>query len=147
MKNPLQISIMGTSRWYPSAKGGLEGTGMRVALPLLLIAVLVSNVSASVTAKVYLADEEIPLALKDPNVPDVFRDIMVGTHLTIFIESDALVDSAGSLVTSDPVDKGFLAGRGYPVEYQNSVLEAAGPFSFILDVIRFGENGDRKSVV
>ena len=81
MKNPIQISIMGTSRWYPSAKGGLEGTGMRVALPLLLIAVLVSNVSASVTAKVYLADEEIPLALKDPNVPDVFRDIMVGTHL------------------------------------------------------------------
>jgi hypothetical protein len=41
-----------------------------------------------VTARVCLADEVPPLAPADPNVPEVYRDIMVGTRLAIFITSD-----------------------------------------------------------
>ena len=101
---------------------------MRVTLSLALVAVLASSVWAGVTAKVYLADEETPLEPNDPNVPDIYRDIMVGTHLTIFIESDTPEPGMGALLIPwEDTTQGLLGGRSPEQHiYWGSCLEAAG---------------------
>lgn len=105
---------------------------MRTLLLPLAVAILASNVWAGVTASVFLADEETPLALREPNVPDVYRDIMVGTRLTILIESDQPGYWWGSLLIPwDQTDKGLVWGRGPSLDgtllnFWGSCLEAAG---------------------
>lgn len=104
---------------------------MRVALSLALMTVWISSAGAAVTATVYRADAKTPLAPKDPCTPDTYRAIMVGTHLTIFIESDSLDSASGDLLLSaGDMDRGLLAGRGEGLTwYQGSILEAAGEFA------------------
>lgn len=97
----------------------------------LLVAVLqTSAASAKVWARVCLADEVTPLALADPNVPEVYRDIMVGTRLTIFITSDTAEVWDGELwLSQEDWAIGNLSGRGYDPQSRNhigSCLQAAG---------------------
>lgn len=79
---------------------------------------------ATVTSKVFLADEKTPLGLADPNVPDVYRDIMVGTHLTIVISSDTGgEDWLGDLLIGEPyLGKGLLSAR----EYNSTIMDWQG---------------------
>lgn len=107
---------------------------MRMLLPLVLAAILASNVGAGITASVYRADEKTPLPWTDPNVPDVYRDIMVGTRLTVFIESDRAEYSGGALlVPRDGEQNGLVSARGYRekdfvANFWDSCLEAAGDY-------------------
>ena len=57
---------------------------------VLLILILGTAVPAfgGVSTRVCLADGNTPLELADPNVPFVYRDIMVGTKLTIYVDSN-----------------------------------------------------------
>lgn len=105
---------------------------MRVLLSLVAGAVLVSNVWAGVTTNVYLADEQTPLLPADPNASSVYRDIMAGTRLTIFVSSDVGAYWLGSLqVPLEDANAGMLSARGYTEDgffpnYAGSCLPAAG---------------------
>ena len=70
---------------------------MRTGLAAAAIVLLASTAWAAVSARVFHADEQTPLLWADPNVPDVYQDIMVGTRLTIFIISDEPGGWAGQL--------------------------------------------------
>lgn len=70
-----------------------------------------------VSTRVCLADGNTPLELADPNVPFVYRDIMVGTRLTIIVSSDTGghwgQDGGGLYVPSADIGCGVLSGRDY----------------------------------
>jgi hypothetical protein len=77
------------------------------------------------------------LAAVDSNHPDVYRDIMVGTRLTLVISSDAAGKWGGDLeLSQDDALYGKLSGRGLtppapasPLKvstYRDSCLDAAG---------------------
>lgn len=93
------------------------------------IVLATSTAGAAVSAHVYRADEQTPLPWADPNVPDVYRDIMVGTRLAIFITSDEGGTWYGELRNS--LSKwaiGSVSGREEDPEawgYEGSVLPAA----------------------
>ncbi len=99
-------------------------------LSLVLAGLQASAASAKVWARVCLADEVTPLALADPNVPEVYRDIMVGTRLTVFITSDTAERWDGALwLSHENWARGNLTGRGYRESswnYGGSCLQAAG---------------------
>lgn len=116
------------ARTYPSAA---------VALTLAFAGLLSSVASAKVSAHVYLADEMTPLPLADPNVPDVYRDVMVGTRLTIFVSSDNAEHWSGALwISWQSLLTGSLSGREYDPNselrnYAGSCLQAAGRDSLV----------------
>jgi len=84
----------------------------------------------NVSATVYLADANTPLEWADPNVPFLYRDIMVGTKLTIIVRSDSNDIWSGRLEISGPdVNYGVLSARDYSdvtLVWEGSVLDAAG---------------------
>lgn len=86
---------------------------------LFFTIILVSAAKADVTTRVCLADGNTPLELADPNVPWVYRDVMVATHLTIIVSSDANgmwpgEGGGGDLSIWDPNrDYGVLSGRDF----------------------------------
>jgi hypothetical protein len=110
----------------------LGGAAMRVLLSLLTAAILAPNAWAGVSARVLRADEKTTLPLADPNVPGVYRDIMVGTRLTVFVGSDiGEYWLGGLLVPWEDRNTGVLSARGYTEDgvfpnYAGSCLEAAG---------------------
>lgn len=112
-------------------------TGIIVALSLVVAGLLASPASANVSAHVYLSDEQTPLPLTDPNIPDVYCDIMVGTRLTIFITSDTSGSWGGQLwLSNESLANGYVTGRGYNsqgplLSYEGSRLEAAGKNSLV----------------
>lgn len=111
---------------------------MKASISLALVGLLASSVLAGVSAHVYQANEITPLIWSDPNVPDIFQDIMVGTRLTIFIGSDTVIPywSGGLSVSWEDWNKGVFSGRGYDDDnksYDGSILPAAGDYAFISD--------------
>ena len=88
---------------------------MRAIVWIALVGFLASSALAGVSAHVYRADEVTPLAWADPNVPDVYAEIMVGTRLSVFINSDAPESSwsGGTFMSWEDWDRGILAGRDY----------------------------------
>ncbi len=117
---------------------------MRAMVLAMLIGSLASSVLGGVSARLYRADETTPLPWADPNVPDVYRDIMVGTRLTLFVGSDTPRSfwSGGLWMSWDDWDKGILAGRGYSYNnksnrtfnFEGSILEAAGEYAWVIDL-------------
>ncbi|MDI6449258.1 hypothetical protein [Anaerobaca lacustris] len=99
---------------------------------LILAGLLGSTVAAGVSAHVFLGDEATPLALADPNVPGVYRDIMVGTRLVIIVTSDMASGWDGALWLSRAnLDTGVISARGdNPAapffSYEGSCLPSAG---------------------
>jgi hypothetical protein len=96
-----------------------------------LFSFLSGTIQATVTSKVFLADANTPLEQADPIVPGVYRDIMVGTHLTIIISSDTGgEDWGGELLIGDPyLGKGLLSARDYndiTWDWQGSRFPEAG---------------------
>jgi hypothetical protein len=103
---------------------------MRLLIPATGVLLFASAALAAVSATVYLADEQTPLPFTDPNTPGVYRDIMAGTRLTIFVSSDTNEPWSGRFWHSwENAAIGAVAGRdGDPntLGYGASVLPAAG---------------------
>lgn len=103
---------------------------MRTLFALMAVAVLTPAAWAGVWVGARYYAEKTPLETVDPNTPTVYRDIMVGTHLTIVVSSDQAGYWSGGL-QMDWADEPYcvLSGRGFvakPMNYKDSCLEAAG---------------------
>ena len=101
-------------------------------LILITIFGMVPVCMGEVSPKVCWADGNTPLPLKDPNIHFVYRDIMVGTKLTIIVWSDVNEPwgfDGGSLVIEEQYwDYGILSARGPDVneDWTGSHFPAAG---------------------
>jgi hypothetical protein len=104
---------------------------MKKVMPLMLILATASVSAGGVSTQVCLSDGNTPLPLADPNIPFVYRDIMVGTKLTIIVSSDVneYWSDGGSLAIEEAyLDYGVLSARGPKVgeDWYRSHLPAAG---------------------
>lgn len=104
-----------------------------------------SVAAAEVSTRVCLADGNTPLEWADPNVPFVYRDIMVGTKLTIIVSSDVGGDWGSDLaIEGQYMDYGLLSGRDYndtTGDWEGSRLEALGDLARVFDWIEPGIQG------
>jgi hypothetical protein len=104
---------------------------------LVLFLGLASMAMGEVSTRVYLADANTPLELADPNVPYVYRDIMVGTKLVIIVDSNVAEHWDGGLfIPGTDKDYGVLSGRDYndtTLDWEGSRLEAAGDRARVFD--------------
>lgn len=112
---------------------------------LALFLVMTPVAMGEVSTRVCLADANTPLELADPNIPFIYRDIMVGTKLTIIIESNNAEQWDGGLfIAGIDRDYGVLSGRDYndtTLDWEGSRFEAAGDGARVydwLDVIQSG---------
>jgi len=90
-----------------------------------------SIATGEVSTTVYLADGSTPLEWADPNVPFLYRDIMVGTKLTIVVSSDRAEDLWPGKLQIDGTDRdyGTISARDYndvTRDWEGSLLNAAG---------------------
>jgi hypothetical protein len=98
-----------------------------VALGVLLC--VCSAASGAVLATVFHADGQTPLESADPNMPFVYRDIMVGTKLTIIVSSDAAENWDGRLWIEGSERKGIVSTRDpndVTPNREGSIFKAAG---------------------
>src|SRR4030042_3970552 len=99
-------------RWFQSHF--LGGKIMRKTIILLLFLSVTSHALGGVSARVCLSDGITPLELADPCIPDVYRDVMVGTKLTVIIASDTAeywYGGALGVLEENMLDIGRLYGR------------------------------------
>jgi len=104
---------------------------MKRIVPLMLILTAATVSTGEVSPRVCLSDGNTPLELADPCIPFVYRDIMVGTKLTIIVSSDVneYWSDGGSLAIEEAyLDYGILSARGPKVgeDWSGSHLPAAG---------------------
>jgi len=112
---------------------------MKKLFVLALAGLLAPIAAARVWVTVYQYDGKTPLAAVDSNHPDVYREIMVGTRLTLVISSDTANSWSGDLqLSQDEAPYATLSGRGFTYiytrpdsktripTYQDSCLDAAG---------------------
>ncbi len=90
-----------------------------------------SIATGEVETTVYLADGMTPLELADPNVPFIYRDIMVGTKLTIVVSSDTFEKFWTGRLQMAAVDRdyGVISARDHndvTRDWEGSHLAAAG---------------------
>ena len=108
---------------------------MRRITVLTLFLGLTSMAKGGVSTRFCLADGNTPFELADPNVAFVYRDIMVGTKLTIIVSSDANGYWRGKLaITGKDRHYGLLSAR----DYSETTHDWAGS--------RFSAAGDRARV-
>ncbi len=91
---------------------------------------------AEVRSRVCLYDANTPLTPVDANYPHIYPDIMVGTRLTIIIDSNVAEDWSGCLIIEDAnMDYGLLSARGPLLfgDWSGSHLEAAGENAVVFD--------------
>jgi hypothetical protein len=122
----------------------------------LAVALLASIATANVSTNVYLYDGTTPLPPADPNVPNLCRDVMVGTKLVIILSSDTPIKywNGALLVPREEWAYGTLSGRDYNekrISYDGSCLPGAGqkPFAQFRSrqtTIGFDLNTDRDAV-
>jgi hypothetical protein len=100
---------------------------------LLLFLCMTSPAVGAVSTRVCLSDGNTPLELADPCIPFVYRDVMVGTKLTIIVDSNvAEYWDGGALVTEKP---DILYGRDCDgPECPGSCLPAAGDFAYVVKI-------------
>jgi hypothetical protein len=110
---------------------------MKTLFVLTAVVALAPLAPARVWTSVYRCDEITPLEAVDPNHPTVYRDIMVGTRLTIIVSSDAGGYWFGALrLPPEDANDATLSARGYSPEllsYDGSCLEAAGSDPWVMD--------------
>jgi len=70
-------------------------------LVLAIILCVISIATGAISTNVFLCDSNIPLQLVDPNIPHVYRDVMVGTKLKIVVSSDTNEPWSGDLGTEE----------------------------------------------
>jgi hypothetical protein len=116
---------------------------MRMLAMTVVVLALSSVLQAEVRMTVYHCDEKTPLVPPDPNYPQVYGDIMVGTKLVVVISSDARLDFSGFLMFPDDGVMS-LTGRGYNPKrstYIDSSLPAAGDEADVVSFIDLGAKG------
>ena len=112
---------------------------MKRLISFIILLIAASAAHADVFTRVCLADGNTPLGLADPRIPFVYRPIMVGTHLTIIINSDANGnwDNGGELSIWDTNQNyGRLYGRDYNEEthdWKGSRFPASGDMAVVWD--------------
>ena len=103
---------------------------MQKLAPFIVLLSIGSFAAGAVSIRVSLADGNTPLEPADANTPFVYRDIMVGTKLTIIVASDAPGEWSGGLfIEGIDRDFGVLSGRGYDAatrDWAGSRFETAG---------------------
>lgn len=112
---------------------------------------MTSAVVGEIFTIVYSADGNTPLELEDPNIPFVYRDIMVGTKLSIVVHSDVNEDwfNGGSLVIEgeEMQARGELHGRDCEFgECPGSCLPDAGEWAAVWETTYPGIGFDLGSV-
>jgi len=77
----------------------------------------------------FYADSNTPVPWIDPNTPDVYKDIMVGTQLELMISSDSSENWSGAMRLYPPYDTiGMISFRDYNDVtgiWEGSILPAA----------------------
>jgi len=110
---------------------------MKNLTTIVLLLSFSSITAAQVLTRVCLSDANTPLELTDPNLPFVYRDIMVGTKLTIIVDSNIAENWDGGLyIAGTDRDYGVLSARDYndiTVDWEGSHFEAAGDKAWVLD--------------
>jgi len=122
---------------------------MRKLTILVLFLGLTSVSVGEVSSRVCLADGNTPLEVADPNIPFVYRDIMVGTKLTIIVDSNASIEWSSEWgydlsIEGEYMDYGFLSARDYndiTGDWQGSHFEAAGSQAQVWEWIDLGIQG------
>ena len=103
---------------------------MKRLILLVLFLGMTSVAAGEVSVRVCLADGNTPLLPIDPNFPHVYPDIMVGTKLTIIVDSNVAEEWSGDLAIVDANrDYGVLSARDYNVDtndWEGSHFPAAG---------------------
>jgi len=110
---------------------------MKTLTILALFLGMTSMVMGEVSTRVCLDDSNTPLELADPNIPFVYRDIMVGTKLTIIVDSNiAEYWDGGLFIIGTDKDYGVLSGRDYndtTLDWEGPRFEAAGDGALVWD--------------
>jgi len=111
---------------------------MRNLIIVVLTLALSSVAVGEVSTRVCLADADTPLEFADPNVPFVYRDIIVGTKLTIIVDSNVTGTWDGGLyITAPDREYGELSARDYndiTIDWEGSHFEAAGDMAWVWDI-------------
>jgi len=111
---------------------------MKMLTTVVLLLAFSSIAAGEVSTRVCLADANTPLELADPNVPFVYRDIMVGTKLTIIVDSNIAESWDGGLyIAITDSNYGVLSARDYndtTLDWEGSRFEAAGDKAMVQDV-------------
>jgi len=104
---------------------------------LVLFFCMASVAVGEVSTRVCLADGNTPLEPNDPNFPHVYPDIMVGTKLTIIVDSNVAEYWSGALAIADANrDYGVLSARDYneyTLDWEGSRFPAAGVEASVWD--------------
>jgi hypothetical protein len=118
---------------------------MKKLLVPALVAALTPVAAGKAWVTVYQHDGKTPLAAVDADHPNVFREIMVGTRLTLVVSSDSNEYWLGGLLLSwADANDARLTGRGLTPPapgsqprfsaYKDSVLNAAGTKAYVRDI-------------
>jgi len=103
---------------------------------------ITSVLKGEVSVRVCLADGNTPLELADPNIPFVYRDIMVGTRLTIIVSSDANGYWDGDLaISGEDLEYGMISAIDFnetTYDWAGSHLPAAGDMARVWDWVEPG---------
>jgi len=103
---------------------------MKRLILLVLFLGMASVAAGEVSTRVCLADGNTPFLPVDPNFPHVYPDIMVGTKLTIIVDSNIAEYWSGALAVADANrDYGLLSGRDFNEithDWEGSRFPAAG---------------------
>jgi hypothetical protein len=109
---------------------------------LLLFFCVTSSALGAVSTRVCLSDGNTPLELVDPCIPFVYRDVMVGTRLTIIVDSNVAEYWYGGALGAeeeDMLNRGCLYGRSYDGnEYPGSCLPDAGEDAAVWNTVSYG---------
>lgn len=118
----------------------LGGKFMKKMTILLLLLSVTSQTMGAVSARVCLHDGITPLELADPCIPDVYRDVMVGTKLTVLVSANVAEEwyNGGALIIEEEnmANVGNLYGRPPIDEFGNyigSCLPDAGEYPAVYD--------------
>jgi hypothetical protein len=103
---------------------------MKKIMVFILFLGITSTATGAVLPRVYLADGNTPFPLADANIPFVYREIMVGTKLTIIVDSNIAECWSGGLdLANANMDYGVLSARDYndtTMHWEGSRFDAAG---------------------
>lgn len=119
-----------------------------VLTTLFLVVFALPGISfGKVSATVYLLDSNTPIEWMDPNFPYIYRDIMVGTKLSIIVDSNTEgFWSGGLILNNDDREFGTLAGRDFnnvTNDWEGSHFEAAGEMARVSRLENQGMMGFR----
>jgi hypothetical protein len=115
---------------------------MKKAISFVLFFGIASVAVGEVSTRVCLSDGNTPLELADPCIPFVYRDVMVGTKLTVLVGSNVAeywYGGALGVEEEDMLNIGRLYGRGYDgFGYPGSCLPAAGVDAAVWSTVFYG---------